>query len=338
MITWGQPSAAWALAAWAGLALALLVLRRRGRRARKRLADEAVWPNLAPGHAPGRARARLALWLAAWALAAAAFARPQWGFRWEEVRARSADWMVVLDVSNSMRAPDFRPSRFQQAQWALRDLVRRLGGDRIGLVVFAGDAFLHCPLTSDYGAFLMMLDEAHPGIIPRGGTAIARGLDLALEKLERTEGAVVVLITDGEDHEGDARAMARRMAGRGVKLHTIGVGTPEGDLVPGSDGAGFLKDREDRVVKSRLNEDLLADLARLTGGRYTRAAPGDFGLDRLHAEERPEEAETEQKPGMRKVPGEQASVFLLAALLLWAAEGLWPRRGRVRTNGEGGRP
>ena len=124
-------------------------------------------------------RRRTILWLIAISLACFAFARPQWGFHWQEVKRRGLDILVVLDTSKSMLAEDIKPNRFQQAKWGIRDLVGKLKGDRIGLVTFAGSSFLECPLTIDYAAFLMTLDDAYVGIIPRGGTAISQSLGVS---------------------------------------------------------------------------------------------------------------------------------------------------------------
>ncbi|MBP7274913.1 MAG: VWA domain-containing protein [Kiritimatiellae bacterium] len=329
MITWGHPQAMWALAAWAAMSAVCVVLYRRGRRIRSRLAEAGLWAALAPGYQPRHGARRLAIWIAASGLAVGALARPQWGFRWEEVRQEGVDWMIVLDVSNSMLAPDFRPSRMQQAQWAIRDLVRSLNGDRIGLTAFAGEAFLHCPLTSDYGAFLMMLDEIRPGVIPRGGTAIEVALDTAAKAIDHPEGAVMILITDGEDHEGDARAAAARLTEKGIRLQVIGVGSTEGELIPMETAGGFLKNRSGDVVKSRLDEAALSALATAGGGGYVRAAPGDFGLEGVMARLRPSVTVTEGEARMRKVPEERFAWLLFAALALFLLEALSPQRDRT---------
>ena len=329
MITWGHTQAVWVIALWAAVAVAGLLLFRHGRRVRSRLADEGLWPALSPGHQPRHGARRLALWIAACGIATCAFVRPQWGFRWEEVRQEGVDWMIVLDVSNSMRAPDFKPSRMQQAQWAVRDLVHSLKGDRIGLTAFAGEAFLHCPLTSDYGAFLMMLDEIRPGVIPRGGTAIGVALDTAAKAIEHPDGAVMILITDGEDHEGDARAAAARLKAKGIRLQVVGVGSAEGELIPAETAGGFLKNNAGEVVKSRLDEATLTALAAAGGGQYVRAAPGDFGLEGVVARLRPALTIAEGEARMRKVPEERFAWLLFAALVLFLLEALSPQRDRL---------
>lgn len=329
MITWGHPQAAWLIAVWAVLSFACIFFHRRGRRIRARLADEGLWASLSPTHQPRHGARRLALWIAASGLVLCAFARPQYGFRWEEVRQEGVDWMIVLDVSNSMLAPDFRPSRMQQAQWAIRDLVHSLKGDRIGLTAFAGDAFLHCPLTSDYGAFLMMLDEIRPGVIPRGGTAIELALDTAAKAIEHPDGAVMILITDGEDHEGNAQAAVARLKEKGIRLQVVGVGSTEGELIPMETAGGFLKNNSGEVVKSRLDDARLSALAAAGGGQYVRAAPGDFGLEGIVARLRPSLTVAEGEARMRKVPEERFAWLLFAALALFMIEAVSPQRDRA---------
>ncbi len=284
---WGRPE--WLYALWALIPLAWLgraLLRRRQRRLQQ-LVDAQVWPVLAPERAPQRERMRLVLWLVAAALLLVALARPQWGLQVEEVRRRGLDLIVVLDVSNSMRAEDLKPNRLQQAKWGIRDLVNRLHGDRVGLVLFAGSSFLSCPLTIDYAAFRMTSDDAYAGIIPRGGTAIEQALRNALSSFDSEETGsdrAIVLITDGEDHEGNPLNLVAELKRQNIRVFAVGVGTLEGELIPNPtpDGGAFLKDRDGQIVKSVLHEDTLRRLALETGGAYVRAAPGDFGLERIY--------------------------------------------------------
>jgi Ca-activated chloride channel family protein len=197
------------------------------------------------------------------------------------------DVFVLLDVSKSMLTEDVRPNRLTQAKYAVQDLLEKLRGDRIGLVAFAGTAFVQCPLTVDYEAFRLTLKDADPRIIPRGGTAIGAAIRTALKAFEAGEGRdhAIVLITDGEATEGDALAAADEAAKAGVKIYAIGVGTAEGELIPVREEGKpmeFLKDREGKVVKSRLDEETLQQLALKTGGMYVRSAAGDFGMDAIY--------------------------------------------------------
>ena len=179
---------------------------------------------------------------------------PQWGFRWQEVKRRGVDLVIALDVSKSMLAEDVKPSRLARAKLAIKELLPQLKGDRVALVAFAGTAFTQCPLTVDDGAFELVLDEVDTDLIPRGGTALAQAIREGLKVLSASAqgGRALVVISDGESHEGDALAAAKEAAKAGVKLYAIGIGTVEGELIPVTDAQGnrtFLKDRQGRTVK-----------------------------------------------------------------------------------------
>jgi Ca-activated chloride channel family protein len=336
-MTWGNAlalHALWALIPLAGLFFFLAA--RRERRLRL-LLDEDAAARLCPERWRERARTKTILRLLACALAIVALARPQWGFHWEEVRRRGLDILVVLDTSNSMRATDLKPNRLQQATWGLRDLVKRLNGDRIGLVAFAGSSFLECPLTIDYAAFSLMLDDVYPGIIPRGGTAIAPALGTALENFGAGGEAdrVIILITDGEDHEGDLERVIGTLKEKHVRVFAVGVGTTEGEIIPAAEGEGgaFLKDASGNVVKSALREAVLERIAVATGGMYVRAAPGDFGLDRIFNEGIAALKRDERESKMIRAAEERFPWFLGAALVLLALECLLGDRRRGKAAG-----
>lgn len=275
-----------------------------------------------PGYSERRGRRRTTLRLFALLFTGLALIRPQWGNHWEEVKQRGLDIIVVLDTSKSMLAADMKPSRLKQAQWAVRDFAKQLKGDRIGLVAFAGSSFLQCPVTADYAAFTMMLDDLYAGIIPRGGTAIEQALKTAADSFDSASDAdrVIILITDGEDHEGDPLRTAEQFRKDGIKLFSIGVGTLEGELVPAQEG--YLKNQQGQVVKSSLNEALLEKLASATGGFYVRSAPGDFGLDRIYKLGISGLQRDEQETRLARVYEERFGWFAAAALLFLLAEGL----------------
>lgn len=281
-----------------------------------------VWKTVIPGHKTKRSGRRTVLRLLALFCIGLALTRPQWGSHWEEVKQRGLDIIVVLDTSKSMLAEDIKPNRLQQAQWAVRDFVKQLKGDRIGLVAFAGSSFLQCPVTIDYAAFTMMLDDLYAGIIPRGGTAIEQALKTAADSFDKETDAdrVIILITDGEDHEGDPMKMAHELKKQGIQLFSVGVGTLEGELVPTREG--YVKDSGGRVVKSALNEGLLEKLARETGGFYVRSAPGDFGLDRIYKLGISPLQRGEQETRLAKIYEERYGWFAGAALLFLILEAL----------------
>ncbi len=326
MIQWAQPEwlhALWAVPIIGGLCY---VLARRRQRQLAQLLDPAVLADQWPTDQARRGRRRAWCGLGALALSILALAQPQWGERWMEVEHMGLDIMVVLDTSNSMRAEDIRPTRLERAKLGLRDLTEQLRGDRIGLIPFAGASYIYCPFTSDYSAFLMMLDDVYPGIIPRGGTAIEQALRRAINAFDDhlLADRVILLITDGEDHEGDPLRLIDEMRHRNIRLFAVGVGTPEGDLIPMTDEQGrltFLRDREGNIVRTRLHEELLERLATRTGGMYVRATPGRFGLEEIYREGIAPLQRAELDSEMIREYEDRFVWFLGAALLLliWEA-------------------
>ncbi|NKB22969.1 MAG: VWA domain-containing protein [Kiritimatiellae bacterium] len=289
------------------------------------LIDLEVVPVMVPCRKERSVRTKNIIWLTALALCFVALARPQWGFHFEEVRRRGMNMLIVLDTSKSMLAEDIKPSRLQQAKWAIRDLVKQLQGDRIGLIPFAGGSFLQCPLTIDYAAFLMTLDDVYAGIIPRGGTAIAQALKKAIESFEesRSSDQAIILITDGEDHEALSSSLINELKKERIKVFIVGVGTLEGELIPikaDHGGLAFLKNRRGEVVKTALQEGPLEELAVETGGIYVRSVPGDFGLDRIVEQGLSHLKRDEQESQTIKAYEERFLWFLIPAFILLLLE------------------
>jgi Ca-activated chloride channel homolog len=201
-------------------------------------------------------------------------ARPQWGFAWEEATQRGRDIIVAIDTSRSMLAQDLQPNRLTRAKLAALDLLKIGKFDRFGLVAFSGSAFLQCPLTFDDEAFRQSVQILQPGIIPQGGTALSQAIETAQRAFSEDgdeNHRILVLFTDGEDHEEGVMETAREAADAGMKIFTVGVGTPAGELLRIQDEAGrsgFLKDDAGNVVKSRLNQALLQEIASKAGGMY----------------------------------------------------------------------
>ncbi|MDD5042542.1 MAG: VWA domain-containing protein [Candidatus Omnitrophica bacterium] len=251
--------------------------------------------------------------------------RPQWGFHWEEVKRKGVDILIALDTSKSMLAEDVKPSRFERSKLAIRDLVRGLKGDRIGLIAFSGSAFLQCPLTLDYGGFLLSLDNTGIDTIPKGGTSITSAIREAIKSYEggQKKYKTLVIITDGEDHEGDAGQAAEEAKKGGITIFCIGIGTKEGDIIPITDESGqkgYLKDSRGNVVKSRLDETSLQKVALETGGVYVRATNADFGLDMIYRQRICKMEKRELETRMNKHYEERFQIFLGMALLLLLAE------------------
>jgi Ca-activated chloride channel family protein len=219
-----------------------------------------------------------------------ALARPQWGARLETVTRRGIDVVVAVDTSASMLAEDVAPNRLAQARAAVLSLIDLLEGDRIGLVAFSGTAYVACPLTLDYGAAAMFVDVLDPDLLPVPGTAIAAALRAATAAFPEGERRhkVIILITDGEDHEGDVQAAAMEAADAGVIVYTVGVGSPAGTPIPlrnaRGEVTGYKEDRDRRKVTSRLDEGALEAIAVATRGKYHRASAEGIELGRIYEE------------------------------------------------------
>lgn len=254
-----------------------------------------------------------------------ALMRPQWGFQWEEVKRKGVDILIALDTSKSMLAEDVKPSRFERSKLAIEDLVRKLKGDRVGLIAFSGSAFLQCPLTVDYGGFLLSLENTDIQTIPKGGTSMSSAIREALRSYAggQKKYKVLVVITDGEDHEGDAQQVALEAKKEGINIFCIGIGTAEGDLIPVTDEVGqkvFLKDGQGNVVKSRLDESALQKIVLNTGGVYVKATNTEFGLDLIYWEKIAKMEKRELESKMNKHYEERFQIFLWVALLLLIGE------------------
>lgn len=255
--------------------------------------------------------------------------RPQWGFNWEKLERRGLDIIIALDVSKSMLATDIKPDRIKRAKLEIESFVKKIKGDRLGLVVFTSQAFLQCPLTLDYGGFLFSLENVDTNTLPVGGTSLFKAIKESLLALKDTprEYRLIILITDGEDHEGKVWEAVQEAKNESVKIFCIGVGSPEGELIPVKDRDGnpvFLKDKQGRFIKSRLNEELLEKIALSTGGSYIRATSSEFGLNLLYEEKIAKMEGRQLKSNFVKRYEERYQIFLTLAFFLLLAELLLP--------------
>ncbi|NQT06865.1 MAG: VWA domain-containing protein [Candidatus Omnitrophica bacterium] len=310
---------------WAIAALIFFLVLSNGKRQRalERFADKGLIEKLSFSFNPGKRKIKMVIIFLAMTLMLAAAMRPQYGFHWEEVKRKGLDILIAIDTSKSMLAEDVKPNRLERSKLAVKDLIGNLKGDRIGLIAFSGSAFLQCPLTVDYGGFMLSLDNLDIDAIPKGGTSISSAINEALESYEGglKKYKILVLITDGEDHTGDPVSVAKKAAKEGVKIFCIGIGTKEGELIPvagrRSEGS-YLKDNDGNVVKSRLNEEVLQRIALSTGGSYVRATGAEFGLDLIYDEKlsRMEKRELESKMHKRYEERFQIPLFLGFLLLL----------------------
>jgi len=212
-----------------------------------------------------------------------ALARPQTGAKIKkDETGKGTEVMLLLDVSNSMLAQDFRPTRLERAKFAISQLVDRLKNDRVGLIVFAGDAFIQLPITSDYVSAKIFLRSINPGIVPLQGTNLSKAIDLAIgsftENSEKSRS--VIIISDGEDHEEGAIEAAKRAKEQGVIIHAVGIGSTQGSPILLPDG-NYLRDNNGDMIITRLNEAILMEIAKETGGIYFTATNADLGLTRI---------------------------------------------------------
>lgn len=219
-----------------------------------------------------------------------AVARPQIGTKLEEVKREGVDILVAIDVSLSMKAEDIKPNRLEKAKHMVSNIIDLLQGDRIGLIAFAGDAFVQCPLTLDYGAAKMFLDIMDSDLLPTPGTAIGAAILKAVQTFDERERKhkVLILITDGEDHEGEPLKAAEIAEKEGVVIYTVGIGSVQGVPIPIYDqfgrNIGYKKDRDNQVVTSKLDEVTLEKIALQTGGKYYRASGGESELKKIYEE------------------------------------------------------
>lgn len=264
--------------------LFVLNIIRRNRQFRK-IGSQTVISRLAPDMSDSRPVVKFILLLFAISSSIIMLARPQFGSKLEEVRKQGVEVVLALDVSNSMLAQDIQPDRLTRAKQAISRLVDNLDNDRIGLIVFAGDAYTQIPITSDYVSAKMFLSTITPEMVPKQGTAIGAAIRLGIRSFSPGEGKsrAMVVITDGENHEDDPVAAAEEALKAGIIIHTIGIGSPEGVPIPVSSGGknDYLKDRDGNTVITKLDEDILKKIAASTGGSYIRASSSSIGLDEI---------------------------------------------------------
>ncbi|MDQ2918495.1 MAG: VWA domain-containing protein [Verrucomicrobiota bacterium] len=236
-----------------------------------------------------RRRFRFALLLVAIALALVSLARPRWGYTYEDVKRKGLDLIIAVDTSRSMLANDVLPNRLERVKLAAQDLITELRGDRVGLIAFAGRAFLQAPLTIDYDAAVAALTDLDTKIIPEGGTNISEAINLAVKTYGKSAigNRALIIFTDGEDLAGDAVKVAKAASDAGVRIFTVGVGTPEGSFIPltqAGGGTSFVKDSSGQVVKSKLDEKRLREIAETTGGIFVPLENGPASMQQLYRE------------------------------------------------------
>jgi len=331
-VSFAEPLWFWALALLPVLIAIFAANERRREKLVLQLVAARLQDRLAGTVSVGRRRLRFLLLLLALACLIVALARPQLGFTWEQSKRKGRDVIIAIDCSRSMLATDLAPSRLGRAKLAAQDFVAQLTGDRIGLIAFAGSAFLQAPLTVDYGAVLTSLNELDTSIIPRGGTNIAAAIKEAEEAFGKGEGEsrCLVIFTDGEELDADGITVAAAQKDK-IKIFTVGLGSVDGSLIPipgQSGGTEFVKDDQGQIVKSRLDEDRLRKIAEATGGFYLHLQSGPAEMQKIVREGLGQMKEQEIDARMSRRPIERYQWPLAAGLAFLFASTLVSERKR----------
>jgi len=346
-MSWADPQVLWLFALLPAAVAALWWNAARRQRATEIFGKKATVEHLIAGRSKWWRLARAALMIMGTALLIVAFAGPQYGSRTRVLRKRGIDIVIALDFSKSMLAQDVHPSRIKRAKAELERLLSDLDGDRVGLVAFAGDAMAF-PMTVDYSAVRLFLRDISPMDMPVGGTAIGKAL-IASERLIESSNEslgddngpdrrskVVILLTDGEDHEGDPLAAAKELSAAGIKVYTVGIGAGSGEPIPSytADGTlvGHMKDADGHLVMTSLspkNENILKEIASITGGQYVRAEEGTVGMSQIRAELAKLQA-SERKARRVTVHENRFALALLPGFLLLLLEAILPEAWIVR--------
>lgn len=260
----------------------------RKKKALKRLGDTNLINGLVPEMSRIRPVIKFILQLTAFLSGVIMIARPQFGSKIEDVKKQGVEVIIALDVSNSMLAEDIQPDRLTRAKQAISRLVDDLENDKIGLIVFAGDAYIQIPITTDYISAKMFLSSISPNMVPKQGTAIGAAINLGVRSFSPGEGKskAMIIITDGENHEDDPLKAAEEASKEGIVIHTVGIGSSNGVPIPMviNGKKDYLKDRDGNIVVTKLDEDILKKIALSTNGNYVRASNSNIGLDEIYAQ------------------------------------------------------
>lgn len=308
------------------------------KRAAMRFGDWNITRQLVPDYSFRKPVVKFVGLMMVMALLILSLANPQTGSRLEKVKRKGIDLMICLDVSNSMMAQDIKPDRLERAKQAITRLIDNLDGDRIGIIVFAGKAYTQLPITTDYAAAKMFISTISPGIVPVQGTAIAQAIETASGSFgESKHNKAIIVITDGEDHEGSVLEQTEAAVQKGIVIYTIGMGLPEGVPIPVYNGnvqIGYKKDENGQTVMSKLDETLLQRVASVGKGMYVRATTSETGLNKVFDDiARIQKSEIEEKQFSDYESRFQyftglALLILLLDLFIFERKTRWLRRFR----------
>ena len=285
MFRFGNSEFLWGLLIIPALAFFFILSRISRKKALKRFGKLETIEQLMPFVSKGRPILKFIILMLALAFIIVGTARPQFGSKLKTVKREGVELMIALDVSNSMMAEDIQPNRLERAKRAISRLIDRLKDDKIGLIVFAGDAYTQLPITSDYNSAKLFLNSINTQIVPKQGTAIGAAIDMAMRSFTPSEEAnkAIIVITDGENHEDDPVTAAQAASEKGIIVHAIGMGLPQGSPIPvlRNGQKDYLKDRDGNVVITKLDEQMLEKVAVAGNGIYVRANNAQIGLDTL---------------------------------------------------------
>src|SRR6267378_1298203 len=334
-MSFGAPIWFWGLLAIPVLAVLFARAEQRGVAKLREFVSPRLLPQLAATVHRSRRVLRFALQLFGLIFAIVALAQPRWGYTFQNVQRKGLDLLIAVDTSRSMLSNDVQPNRLERVKLAAQDLVNQLQGDRVGLVAFAGRAFLQAPLTIDYEAAVESINDLDTKTIPEGGTNISEAINLAVNTFGKSAAGnrALIIFTDGEELSGDSAKTAKAAADAGVRIFTIGVGTPQGSLIPINSedgGTAFVKDSAGQVVKSKLDQKRLSELAQATGGFYLHLDDGPRTMSQLYSQGLANMKAAEMDVRLSRRPIERYEWPLGGALIALALSILIPERKRVR--------
>ncbi len=305
--------------------IALYILFNRNRkRLLEKFADKELHKFIMYSFSSIKSKIKFGLILIVLSLLIMAFSKPQVGTKMQEVKQTGIDVYILLDVSRSMQAEDIKPNRLEKAKYQISNLIQKLRGDRIGLIVFSGEAYIQFPLTTDYSAANLFLNAVDFNSVPQPGTAIALAINMAVQSFDSAStDKAIIIITDGEDHEGDINAAVENTTDKAIKIYTIGLGSPDGVPIPVYDNrgnkVGFRQDNSGQTVLTKLNETILKEIANDGDGKYYRGNNYEDYLDKIYSDlSTLEQAEF----GVKKVTDyeDRFYYFLIPAIILLLIE------------------
>ncbi|HCY76398.1 MAG TPA: hypothetical protein DHV28_10795 [Ignavibacteriales bacterium] len=306
------------------LIVLFILFNKNRKRLLEKFADKSLHKSIIYSFSGVKSKIKFTLILAALSLLIIAYANPQVGTKMQEVKQTGIDVYILLDVSRSMQAEDIKPNRLEKAKYQISNLIQKLRGDRIGLIIFSGEAYIQFPLTTDYSAANLFLSAVDFSSVPQPGTAIASAINMAVQSFDSaaTDKAIII-ITDGEDHEGDIDNAVEKATDKDIKIYTIGLGSPEGVPIPVYDNRGneigYKQDNNGQTILTKLNENILKKIANDGNGKYYRGNNYEDYLDKIYSDlSKLEQAEY----GVKKVTDyeDRFYYFLAPAILLLLME------------------